>query len=69
MYIHLFVFNINLTAESMFVLQIQSASLLCLHKEYGVAAIRGHGKPWFLHGSSTLCKPLWGNEGLVIAAC
>ena len=30
---------------------------------------KGYGKPWFLHGSSTLCKPLWGKEGLVVAAC
>ena len=43
--------------------QVQLASLLCLRSEYEVAAIRGHGKPWFFHGYSTLCKPLWGNKG------
>ena len=29
---------------------------------------KGYGKRWFLHGSSTLCKPLWGYEGMVVAA-
>ena len=63
MYIHLFTFNKYLTAGRILVLQIRPASLLCLHKEYGIAVIRVHGKPWFFHGYSTLCKPLWGNEG------
>ena len=50
------------------VLQVRLTSLLCLRSKFEVAAIRGHGKPWFFHGYSTLCKPLWGNEGLVVAA-
>ena len=28
----------------------------------------GHSKPWPLHGLSTLCKPLWDCDGLVVAA-
>ena len=43
------------------------ASLLYLLKSMG-CGVKGYGKPWFLHGSSTLYKLLWGYEEMVIAA-
>ena len=50
--------NMKLTTSFMLVCSNGPAFLLCLHKSMGCGD-KGYYKPWFLHGSSTFCKPLW----------
>ena len=42
--------------------------LLSAYKRNEGYGITGHGKPWSLHGLSTLCKSLRDCDGLVVAA-
>ena len=60
-------FKYELTTGFMLVCSYSPASLLCLLKSMG-CSVKGYSKPWFLHGSSTLYKLLWGYEEMVIAA-